>query len=78
MRMDIIDSLQNDYSKKNLVDVEGRIVKFKIFQNIQDKKAENISVINTFIKEGYLRRLNNLKKYIKEYAINIQMKCSCI
>ena len=62
MRMDIIDSLQNDYSKKNLVDVEGRIVKFKIFQNIQDKKAENISVINTFIKEGYLRRLNNLKK----------------
>ena len=62
MRMDIIDSLQNELNPKKLVDIEGRVVKFRIFQNIQDKKAKAISLIHTFIKEGYLRRLNNLKK----------------
>jgi hypothetical protein len=66
MKMQLIESLHNEFDPKKLVNLEGRLVKFKLIQDIQTKKVKNISIINDFIKEGYLRRLNKLKNSLQK------------
>ena len=66
MKMQLIESLHNEFDPKKLINLEGRLVKFKLIQDIQTKKVKNISIINDFIKEGYLRRLNKLKNSLQK------------
>ena len=68
MKMNLIDTMHNEFLPRNLINIEGRLVKFKLFQNIQTKKVNKISIINDFIKEAYLRRLKSLmNKFQKIY-----------
>ena len=66
MKMNLIETLHNEFDPKNLINIEGRLVKFRLIQDIQNKKVKNISLINDFIKEGYLRRLTKLKNLFEK------------
>ncbi|WP_288267347.1 hypothetical protein, partial [uncultured Methanobrevibacter sp.] len=66
MKMQLIETLHNEFDPKNLINIEGRLVKFRLIQDIQNKKVKNISLINDFIKEGYLRRLTKLKNLFEK------------
>lgn len=63
MRMNIYESLHNEFIPKKLVNLEEKLAKFKIIQNMQNKRVRNISLINDFIRQVYLRRLIYLKNY---------------
>ena len=65
MRIQLMDSLYNEFNPIKLSNVSKRLVKFHYFQNIQNKKVENISIINQFIKEGYIKRLLCMKQLFK-------------
>lgn len=66
IQMNIIESLHNEFSPRKLVNTEKRLINFKIIQNIHNNKVKNMSVINNFIKEGYLRRLRHLEKIFQK------------
>ena len=62
MRIQLIESLHNRFAPIKLVNLEGRLVKFKMLQDIQNKNMKIISTNNEFIKKGYIKRLKLIDK----------------
>ena len=77
MNMELVNSLHNEYiTLKKLDNIEERLIKFKIIQNIQDENVKSTESKNEFIKDIYLKRLQNLKQILQKknenYKKNIQ------
>ena len=62
MRIQLIESLHNRLAPIKLVNLEGRLVKFKMLQNIQNKNVKIIYKNNEFIKRGCIKRLKQIDK----------------
>ena len=76
MRIQLIESLQNRFAPIKLVNLEGRLVKFKMLQDIQNKNMKIIATNNEFIKRGYINKLKLIDKTFQRIYENYsrQMK----
>ena len=86
IKMELINSLNIGKNKPTrLDDIEKKLIKFRIIQDIQDKNVQSKKIKNDFIKDIYINKLiklkqifqiknENYKKNIKSYLFFLRSK----